>query len=155
MTKTYKYDAFGVEKNIDENDANAFRYCGEYYDTETATINLRARYYNPSTGRFTQRDSFAGKNEEPLSLNLYTYCHNNPIDYMDSNGHERIVVSGGRDGSENLYNFIETAIKKINAWNNDDVKWMVAAWNYSASDMVNITKTAIENGYNLQFITDK
>ena len=87
MTKTYKYDAFGVEKNIDENDANAFRYCGEYYDTETATIYLRARYYNPSTGRFTQRDSFAGKNEEPLSLNLYTYCANNPIKYVDSNGH--------------------------------------------------------------------
>ena len=155
VAKKYTYDAFGVEKNIDENDTNAFRYCGEYYDAETGTIYLRARYYNPSTGRFISRDSNSGKLEEPLSLNLYTYCHNNPIDYMDSNGHERIVVSGGRDGSENLYNFIETAIKKINAWNNDDVKWMVAAWNYSASDMVNITKTAIENGYNLQFITDK
>ncbi len=32
VTKSYRYDAFGVEKNIDENDTNAFRYCGEYYD---------------------------------------------------------------------------------------------------------------------------
>ena len=66
---------------------NAFRYCGEYYDKETGTIYLRARYYNPSNGRFTQRDSFAGKQGDPLSLNLYTYCHNNPILYWDSSGH--------------------------------------------------------------------
>ena len=66
---------------------NAFRYCGEYYDKETGTIYLRARYYNPSNGRFTQRDSFAGKQGDPLSLNLYTYCHNNPIRYIDPSGH--------------------------------------------------------------------
>ena len=86
VTKKYTYDAFGVEKNIDENDTNAFRYCGEYYDTETGTIYLRARYYNPTTGRFISRDSYAGKNEDPLSFNLYTYCHNNPILYFDPSG---------------------------------------------------------------------
>ena len=46
VTKSYRYDAFGVEKNIDEKDTNAFRYCGEYYDKETSTVYLRARYYN-------------------------------------------------------------------------------------------------------------
>ena len=85
--KTYQYDAFGVEKNIDDTDTNAFRYCGEYYDKETATIYLRARYYSPSTGRFISRDSFAGSNNDPLSLNLYTYCHNNPVSGTDSTGH--------------------------------------------------------------------
>lgn len=34
-----------------------------------------------------QRDSFAGKNEDPLSLNKYTYCHNNPIIGTDPTGH--------------------------------------------------------------------
>ncbi len=87
VTKSYKYDAFGVEKNIDKNDTNAFRYCGEYYDKETATVYLRARYYNPSTGRFISRDSFAGRRSDPLSLNLYTYCRNNPIRYIDPSGH--------------------------------------------------------------------
>ena len=86
VTKSYRYDAFGVEKNIDENDTNAFRYCGEYYDKETATVYLRARYYNPSTGRFISRDSYVGKNEEPLSLNRYTYCYNNPIISIDPSG---------------------------------------------------------------------
>ena len=131
------------------------RYCGEYYDAETGTIYLRARYYNPSTGRFISRDSNTGKPGEPLSLNLYTYCQNNPISFMDFNGHEKIVVSGGRSEDETFYNFIETAIKQINDWDNDDVKWMVSLWNYSASDMVNIARTAKKHNYNLKFITDK
>jgi len=87
VVKSYTYDAFGVEKNIDDSDTNAFRYCGEYYDVETGTIYLRARYYNPSIGRFISRDSVAGKLEDPLSLNLYTYCHNNPIIFIDESGH--------------------------------------------------------------------
>ena len=87
VTKKYTYDAFGVEKNIDDSDANPFRYCGEYYDAETGTIYLRARYYNPSTGRFISRDSVTGDINDPLSLNLYTYCHNNPIFYLDPTGH--------------------------------------------------------------------
>ena len=91
ITKSYKYDAFGVEQNVDDADDNAFRYCGEYFDAETGTIYLRARYYDPSMGRFISRDSYAGKIKEPLSLNLYTYCENNPILYMDSSGHNPAI----------------------------------------------------------------
>ena len=50
--KTYRYDAFGVEKNMVDEDTNPFRYCGEYFDKETNTIYLRARYYDASIGRF-------------------------------------------------------------------------------------------------------
>ena len=88
VTKTYHYDAFGVERSISDADRNAFRYCGEYYDTETGTIYLRARYYQASIGRFTQRDTVAGKIGDPLSLNLYTYAHNNPVFYFDPSGHK-------------------------------------------------------------------
>ena len=45
VIKTYTYDAFGVEQNIDPNDTNPFRYCGEYYDKLTKNTYLRARYY--------------------------------------------------------------------------------------------------------------
>ena len=93
VTKSYRYDAFGVEKNIDDNDMNAFRYCGEYYDKETATIYLRARYYNPSNGRFNSRDSFAGRTGDPLSLNLYTYCKNNPVRFIDPSGHDTVEAA--------------------------------------------------------------
>ena len=96
VTKTYDYDAFGKETDPDDADENPFRYCGEYYDTESETYYLRARNYDPSTGRFTQQDSVRGMTIEmlngqeiidPLSLNLYTYCYNSPIYYLDPSGH--------------------------------------------------------------------
>ena len=86
VTKTYHYDAFGVELDPTTDDVNVFRYCGEYFDTETGTIYLRARYYQAAIGRFTQRDSVTGELTDPLSLNLYTYCYNNPITGIDPSG---------------------------------------------------------------------
>ena len=92
--KSYDYDAFGVEKNPDANDANPWRYCGEYFDTETKTIYLRARYYDPVIGRFTTQDGWEyGNDNDPLSLNLYTYAHNNPLRYADPCGNDIILVN--------------------------------------------------------------
>jgi len=87
VTKNYDYDAFGVEKNPDAADTNAFRYCGEYFDKETGNIYLRARYYDPDAGRFISEDSVRGDANDPLSLNLYTYSSNNPIMFIDPTGH--------------------------------------------------------------------
>lgn len=87
VIKSYTYGAFDVELSPVTGNANVLRYCGEYFDTETGMIYLRARYYQASIGRFTQRDTIAGKLFDPLSLNLYTYAHNNPIFYFDPSGH--------------------------------------------------------------------
>ena len=56
VAKYYEYDAFGNELAPDESDTNPYRYCSEYFDKETGTIYLRARYYSPNHGRFTQLD---------------------------------------------------------------------------------------------------
>jgi RHS repeat-associated protein len=56
VTKAYVYDAFGVETNPDAADTNPFRYCAEYFDKETGSIYLRARYYEPTIARFTTAD---------------------------------------------------------------------------------------------------
>ena len=115
-TRAYDYDAFGVEKDPDPLDENPFRYCGEYFDRETETYYLRARYYDPTIGRFTQQDthwttanSIYGDNpqkinerEDKLGLksysyapqitavmqsgNLYVYGIGNPVLYQDPNG---------------------------------------------------------------------
>ena len=88
VVASYTYDAFGnLTSQIGESD-NAFLYCGEYFDAETSTYYLRARYYNPANGRFTQQDAWAFMDaSDPLSLNLYTYCCNNPVQYKDPSGH--------------------------------------------------------------------
>ncbi len=80
VTKTYRYDAFGNEQNIDANDTNPFRYCGEYFDTETGYIYLRARYYDPTIGRFISEDPIRD------GLNWYVYCGNNPVMFVDPTG---------------------------------------------------------------------
>ena len=40
----YKYDAFGNILNPNASDTNPFRYCGEYYDTETGTYGTVKSY---------------------------------------------------------------------------------------------------------------
>ena len=92
LVKSYDYDAFGNEKAPDPNDTNLFRYCGEYFDKETGTIYLRARYYDPGIGRFITEDSVWGKDADPLSLNLYTYCGNDPEGLIDPSGHSAVAT---------------------------------------------------------------
>jgi hypothetical protein len=43
--------------------------------------------YDPVTARFLQEDTYSGDPSDPLSLNLYTYCHNEPLMYFDPTGH--------------------------------------------------------------------
>jgi len=73
----YDYDAFGNEKNLDANDTNPFRYCGEYFDTETGNIYLRARYYAPNVGRFISEDPIR------YGTNWYIYANNNPLRFIE------------------------------------------------------------------------
>lgn len=92
VTKTYEYDAFGNEIISDKKDDNPFRYCGEYYDKETESVYLRARYYSPELGRFTTRDTDTGEEENPTSLNLYTYCGNDGVNAWDPSGHRHDAI---------------------------------------------------------------
>lgn len=82
----YDYDIFGNPILTIEIIACAIRYAGEYFDSDTGLYYLRARYYNPYTGRFISEDSYWGEDNNPLSLNLYTYAYNDPIRYIDSSG---------------------------------------------------------------------
>ncbi|MDE6232224.1 MAG: hypothetical protein K2M60_02590, partial [Lachnospiraceae bacterium] len=78
----YEYDAFGNTINAEETIANRYGFTGEMHDDITDMYYLRARYYAPYTGRFTQADTYHGD-----GLNLYVYAGNNPVKYVDPNGH--------------------------------------------------------------------
>jgi len=88
VTKTYVYDAFGNELNPNPTDANPLRYAGEYYDAETGTYYLRARYYDAAIGRFIGEDALQD------GLNWYVYCANNPIMFIDPSGNSGILADG-------------------------------------------------------------
>ncbi|WP_164821827.1 RHS repeat domain-containing protein, partial [Paenibacillus koleovorans] len=89
----YTYDIWGNPLTATEFVAQPFRYSGEYWDSVASLQYLRARWYDPSIGRFINEDTYEGQISNPLSLNLYTYVHNNPLIYSDPTGHAAIGQS--------------------------------------------------------------
>ena len=89
----YAYDAYGNCTIIDNTNstiasANPFRYRGYYYDTETSWYFLNARYYSPEWRRFISPDDTSYLDSESANgLNLYCYCGNDPINFVDPSGH--------------------------------------------------------------------
>ena len=84
---SYYYDAFGNIVEQSGNFSNPYRYSGYIFDKESRLYNLNAHFYDASIARFMQEDTFLGNRNYPLSLNLYTYCVNNPLIYHDPTGH--------------------------------------------------------------------
>ncbi len=91
----YIYDAWGncevqfateEEKDNFIAEYNPIRYRGYYYDTETELYYLQSRYYNPEWGRFVNGDGYASTGIDVTAKNMFAYCLNNPIRYVDING---------------------------------------------------------------------
>ena len=61
-------------------------YRGEQYDSDLGLYYLRARYYNPATGRFMSRDPEDGNTIDPSSLHKYLYGGGDPINRIDPSG---------------------------------------------------------------------
>ena len=66
-------------------------YRGEQYDSDLGLYYLRARYYNPNTGRFLSRDPEDGKAKIPASLHKYLYAGGDPVNARDPRGREDLI----------------------------------------------------------------
>ncbi|MCJ7622398.1 MAG: RHS repeat-associated core domain-containing protein, partial [Anaerolineaceae bacterium] len=86
LTDRNVYDAFGAERSHSGSSRQPFTYAGEQADPEAGLIFLRARYYDPATGRFISRDSFPGFSMNPITLNHYIYASDNPVNQTDPLG---------------------------------------------------------------------
>lgn len=87
----YTYDAWGnftvTYYNGGANSAaqyNPFTYRGYYFDSDLGLYYLNSRYYDSNTGRFINADGQL--NEGLLGCNLFVYCNNNPVNYVDYTG---------------------------------------------------------------------
>lgn len=108
----YEYDAWGKcvsTVTAHDNDIeiklaniNPIRYRGYYFDSETGYYYLLSRYYDSSICRFINSDLqiFALCNiEEAFGSNLYSYCVNDPLNYLDKTGNEKWEVGSSSYGS--------------------------------------------------------
>jgi RHS repeat-associated protein len=86
VTDTYNYEAFGELLNSTGSTANDFRFTGEQLDDDLGQYYLRARRYDPNTGRFTQQDAYMGVNGDPVTLHKYLYANVDPVNYNDPTG---------------------------------------------------------------------
>ena len=94
----YKYDAYGNRISItdtsgcDLGNINPFRYKGYYYDDDAQMYYCKSRFYVPSWHRWLNSDSISYLEPKNItSLNLFTYCNNNPVMYVDPTGRFTIL----------------------------------------------------------------
>jgi RHS repeat-associated protein len=81
VTDAYEYDAFGNLIAQTGSTPNAYLYRGERFDSDLGLYYLRARWYNPATGRFMTRDPYQGNIWDPASLHRYSYARANPVNH--------------------------------------------------------------------------
>lgn len=64
---------------------------------------VQARWMNTGTGRFYTMDTFAGNNDQPMSLHKYLYCNDNPLNGIDPAGNITVKSIKGRGTKDDLY----------------------------------------------------
>lgn len=96
--RSWTYDSFGRLSGFDPaaQPAAPYAFAGREYDSESGVYYLRARYYDPATGRFLSTDPMGvtarllagGGNlfRDAQQLNPYSYAVNNPLAFRDSTG---------------------------------------------------------------------
>ncbi|MBI4819483.1 MAG: RHS repeat protein [Deltaproteobacteria bacterium] len=89
VTDRYSYHEFGEMTHVGAS-LSKLGFLGEESDPESGLIYLRARYLDPSTGRFLTRDPESGVATRSMSLNPYVYAEGDPVNRGDPTGRSSI-----------------------------------------------------------------
>jgi RHS repeat-associated protein len=95
ITDEYEYDAYGNSFTKVGTTPNNYLYRGEQYDSDLALYYLRARYYNPATGRLMSHDPLDGGATNPKTLHKYVYANGDPVNLADPTGRAAATATWG------------------------------------------------------------
>jgi len=87
LVSEVEYYAYGQDK-LEAGEEQDYKYTGKEEDDSTGLYYYGARYYEPLSGRFLAIDKVKGDINQPQKLNRYSYTRNNPLKYMDPDGHD-------------------------------------------------------------------
>ena len=105
IAQVFTYNAYGESLGFEEPQAiTALLYSGEWFDAEVGWQYNRARWYDPTNGRWNRLDDFAGRIRDPLSLHKYLYVHGDPIGGIDPSG--RFFTAVGSLGVSTIQSII-------------------------------------------------
>ncbi len=102
VTDEYEYDAYGNSFTKTGSTPNNYLYRGEQYDADLGLYYLRARYYNPNTGRFMGTDPWRGNQYDPKTLHKYLYAGGDPVNWVDPSGREAMLEAALIQGALSL-----------------------------------------------------
>lgn len=94
VLNTYHYDSTGIDYNVGER--NPIRYRSYYFDNSIGFYYLQSRFYFSSMARFINADLpiYAQKQKDMSNgTNLFAYCNNDPVNYVDPDGRLRATLS--------------------------------------------------------------
>jgi len=118
ITDRYSYDAYGNGLDFTATMLNPpttrLLYTGEQFDLGLQQYYLRARYYNPTVGRFGVQDQMDGTPQDPLNLHKYAYCQNNPVSMHDPSGNQGDICS--MTFAMSIADIVETAMDVHMIW---------------------------------------
>ncbi|WMS88919.1 RHS repeat domain-containing protein [Pleionea litopenaei] len=118
ISDQYFYDAFGITLASVGSTDNNYRYTGEQYDAGLDNYYLRARYYDPNIGRFTQMDTWMGRNHDPITLHKYLYANADPVNGIDPSGYATISsMSAAQNIQSTLLNMTNRVGFLVRAYN--------------------------------------
>ena len=90
---SYRYDAWGNVTTTYHNGGastlaanNPIRYRSYYFDTTLQMYYLQSRYYDAKICRFINADSYVSTGQGLTGYNMFAYCNNNPVNYVDPFG---------------------------------------------------------------------
>jgi RHS repeat-associated protein len=86
-------------------DSASLKFTGKEQDEETGLAYFGARFYDPSTGRFTTPDSLVPSSASAVGFNRYAYADNNPVEHVDPSGHGALAFATAiSDGAQKRAN---------------------------------------------------